>query len=116
MVNDESSPSRVRRKREEEIAAGTPSKKSKRGGRDAEASPEKSSSKIGEDGDNGTIVVEGNNAEESPQEIGSDGNAPSAVDPSAAAPAVTPEAASRPEPPAQEVYRIPSYAGLCISQ
>lgn len=121
MVNHESSPSRVRKKREEEnVAIGTPSKKSKRGGKDVASEAacpdvsEKISPKKGEDGNN-AITAEGNE-DENPQgtaeEIVNDGNTHS-VDPSAA-PAATPEAASPPEPPAQEVYRIPSYAGVFI--
>lgn len=118
MVDQESGAaesSRVRREREEESAAvGTPSKKRRQGRKSevAEGAADgsgKVAAKAGEDGKNG--VVEGN-AERTPQEsgeAGDDGGKPSG-DPSAAA-AGTVEAASRPEAPGQEVYRIPSYAG-----
>lgn len=122
MVNHESSPSRVRKKREEEnnsnnnyaSSIGTPSKRSKRLGKEA-VSPdasEKISPKKGEDGNNGSSAGEKNSQEVA--EIGNeDGHAPSSVDPGVHPPAGgTAEAASRPEPPAQEVYRIPSYAGM----
>jgi hypothetical protein len=98
MVNQEGGPtqsSRVRREREEENAgAGTPSKKRRHGGRNevAEAAPDvsgKGAPKAGEEGNNGT--VEGS-AERNLHE--------------------TPEGVARAEAGAQEVYRIPSYAGV----
>lgn len=116
MVNQEggvTEPSRVRREREEENAGvGTPSKKRRHGGkseggeggRDVSG---KVASKAGEGGDNG--VVEGN-GEKNAQEGAGGGGGGGGVDLSGAA-AGAPEGASRPEAPALEVYRIPSYAG-----
>ena len=122
MVNQEggTESSRVRKDREEENAGvATPSKKRRQGGKNeaAEASPDGSGkfpAKTGGDGNNGTV---GGNGEKTPQEsagAGDDGNGAS-VDPTGAgagAGAATGEGAARPEEGAQEVYRIPSYAGV----
>jgi hypothetical protein len=119
MVNQEGGPtqsSRVRREREEENAgAGTPSKKRRHGGRNevAEAAPDvsgKGTPTAGEEGNNGTVEGSAERNLKEGAEAGGDGNEVSG-DPSAAA-AATPEGAARAEAGAQEVYRIPSYAGV----
>lgn len=118
MVNPASVPtglSKVRREREEENAGvDVPSKKSRKAGQSGvpEPTPEAGNqiaSGKGEDENNGTLEE---NAEGAPQENAeiSHKSDPASVEPSAI-PTATPEAATRPEAPTQEVYRIPSYAG-----